>query len=114
MKFLWLEIRQNRLDNLDVQPFSVGVLFPSFLFSRTTIAYISAYFKCIVSYCCSHENEKTLERLSLVNKKFLTKKLANCSPYFTASQYINTTVNLKNLKFLKQSIERFKNYSLVC
>ena len=113
MKFLWLEIWQNWLDYLDVRPFSVGVLFPSFIFSWTTI-YISAYFKCTVSYCCSHVNEKTLERLSLVNKKFLTKKLANFSPHFTGSQYINTTVNLENLKFLKQSIERFKNYSLTC
>ena len=38
------------------------------------------------------------------------KKIANCSPYFTALQYINnletqmspkTTLNLENLKFLK-------------
>ena len=46
-----------------------------------------------------------------------------CSPYFTALQYISNLetkrsykrkVNLKNLKFLKKSIERFKNYSLIC
>ena len=29
------------------------------------------------------------ERLSHVNSKFPTKKIANCSPYFTASQDIN-------------------------
>ena len=46
-----------------------------------------------------------------------------CSPYFIALQYINNLetersykkkVNLKNLKFFKKSIERFKNYSLIC
>ena len=45
-----------------------------------------------------------------------------CSHYFTALQYINNLetkrwykrkVNLKNLKFFKKSIERFKNYSLI-
>ena len=75
-----------------------------------------------------HENMKlghnTLnnERLTLVNTKLSAKILANCSPYFTALQYINNLetkrlykrkVNLKNLKFLKKSIERFKNYSLI-
>ena len=43
--------------------------------------------------------------------------------YFTALQYINNLetktsykrkVNFKNLKFFKKSIERFKNYSLIC
>ena len=43
--------------------------------------------------------------------------------YFTALQYINNLetkrsykrkVNLKNLKFLKKSIEQLKNYSLIC
>ena len=72
-----------------------------------------------------HENMKlghnTLnnERLTLVNTKFLHKILANCSPYFTALQYINNLetkrshkrkVNLKNINFSKKSIERFKNY----
>ena len=33
------------------------VLSPSSIFSCTTIASIFAYFKCIVSYCCSRENE---------------------------------------------------------
>ena len=63
------------------------------------------------------------ERLSLVNTKLSAKILANCSSYFTALQYINNLetkrsykrkVNLKNLKFFKKSIERFKNYSLIC
>ena len=57
-----------------------------------------------------HENMKlgdnTPEKLSLVNTKFPTKKLVNCSPYFTALQDINNfgtlrsykmTVNLDNL-----------------
>ena len=57
------------------------------------------------------------------NDETSDKKVTNCSPYFTASQYINNLetkrsykrkVNLKNLKFLKTSIERFKNYSLIC
>ena len=51
------------------------------------------------------------------------KKVTNCSPYFTALQYIDNLetkrsykrkVNVRNLKFLKKSIERFKNYSLIC
>ena len=55
--------------------------------------------------------------------KLPIKKVMNCSPYFTALKYINNLdtkrsykrkVNLKNLKFLKKSIERFKNYSLIC
>ena len=50
------------------------------------------------------------------------KKVMNCSPYFTALQYINNPetkrshkrrVDLKNLNFLKKSVERFKNYSLI-
>ena len=36
---------------------SSSQLSPSFIFSWTTIANISAYFKSIVSYCSSHENE---------------------------------------------------------
>ena len=48
--------------------------------------------------------------ISLVNTKFPTKKIANCSPYFTILQvisYLETqrsykiTVNLKNLKLFK-------------
>ena len=74
-----------------------------------------------------HENMKlgdnTLnnERFSLVNTKFLTKYLANCSPYFTALKYINCLETRRsyksrrvNLKNLKKSIERLKNYSLIC
>ena len=72
------------------------------------------------------DNTLNNERLSLVmttlpiKKK---KKLANCSPYFTALQCIDNletkrsykrTVNLKYYTFLKKSIERFKNYLLVC
>ena len=50
------------------------------------------------------------EMLSLVNTKFPTKKIANCSPYFTILQVISNletqrsykiTVNLKNLKLVK-------------
>ena len=44
-------------------------------------------------------------------------------PYFTALQSVNNletkrsykrAVNLKNLNFLQKSMERFKNYSLIC
>ena len=71
-----------------------------------------------------HENMKLGD--NTLNNERLTlsaKILANCNPYFTALQYINNLetkrsykrkVNLKNLKFLKKSIERFKNYSLIC
>ena len=62
--------------------------------------------------------------LALTCKHNISDKiLANCSPYFTTLQYINNLetkrsykrkVNLKNFKFLKKSIERFKNYSLIC
>ena len=50
-----------------------------------------------------------------------SKQFANCSPYFTALQYINNletqrsckTVNLKNINLKKNTvIERFKHYSL--
>ena len=76
-----------------------------------------------------HENIKlgdnTLnnERAHTCKHKISAKILANCSPYFTALQYINiletkrsykSKVNLKNLKFFKKSIERFKSYSLIC
>ena len=56
------------------------------------------------------------------NDETSNKKVSNCSPCFTALQYINNLeskrsykrkVNLKNLKFFKKSIERFKNYSLI-
>ena len=75
-----------------------------------------------------HENMKlgdnTLnnEKLTLVNTKF-GQNLTNCSPYFTALQYIKNLetersykrrVNLKNLKIKKKSIERFKKNLLVC
>ena len=69
------------------------------------------------------DNALNNERLSLVITKLPIKKVTNCSPYFTVLQCINNLetrrsykrkVNLKNLKFLKKSIERFKNYSLIC
>ena len=73
-----------------------------------------------------HENmelgNNTLNTLTCKHK-ISDKILANCSPYFTALQYINNLetkrsykrkVNLKNVKFLKKSIERFKNFSLIC
>ena len=47
------------------------------------------------------------ERPSLVNSKFPTKKLANCSPYFTALQVIS---NLETRR--SYSILQFQNYSL--
>ena len=52
------------------------------------------------------------------NDKTSNKQLTNCSPYFTALQYLNNLetkksykrkVNLKNTTFLKKSIGRFKN-----
>ena len=69
------------------------------------------------------DNTLNDERLTFVNTKISAKILANCSPYFTALQYINhletkgsykRKVNLKNLKFFKKSIKRFKNYLLIC
>ena len=68
------------------------------------------------------DNTLNSERLTFVNK-ISAKILVNLSPYFTALQYINDLetkgsykrkVNLKNVNFLKKSIERFKNYSLIC
>lgn len=62
------------------------------------------------------------EKFSLVNTKLPIKKLANCTPYFTALQFSGkletqtspkTTSNLENLNFLKKSIEWFTNYSLI-
>ena len=67
------------------------------------------------------DNTLNNERLSLVMTKLPINKLANCNPYFTTLRCINNLkikrsykrkVNLKNLKFSKKSIERFKNYSL--
>ena len=57
------------------------------------------------------------ERLSLIITTLPIKKVTSCSPYFTALQCINNLetkrsykrkANLKNLKFKKKSIERFK------
>ena len=68
------------------------------------------------------DNALNNERLSLVMTRLPIKKVANCSRYFTALQYINNLeskrsykrkVNLKNLKFFFKSIERFINYSLI-
>ena len=53
------------------------------------------------------DNALNNERFSLVITKLLIKKVTNCSPYFTALQYIDNLetkrsykmkVNLKNLK----------------
>ena len=82
------------------------ILSPSFIFSWTTIANISASFKCIVSYCCLWANETWRQRplnnerrVLLVNTKFPTK-LANFSPFFTALQRSHkTTISLENLNF---------------
>ena len=66
-------------------------------------------------------NNERLSRFTCDNET-ADKKVTSCSPYFTALQCINNLetkrsykrkVNLKNLKFLKKSIERFKNYSLI-
>ena len=51
------------------------------------------------------DNTRNKERLSLVLQYI--KNLETQRSY-------ERTVNLKNLKFLKKSIERFKNYLLVC
>ena len=59
-----------------------------------------------------HENMKlgdnTLnnETLTLVNTKFLNN--------LETKRSYKRKVNLKNLNFLKKSIEWFKNYSLIC
>ena len=54
------------------------------------------------------DNTVNDERLTFVNTKISAKILANCSPYFTALQYINNLetkrsykrkVNFKNLNF---------------
>ena len=105
------------------------ILSPSSIFSWTTIASIFAYFKCIVSFSAVPvkmklgDNTLNNEWLLLVMTKLSIKKLTNCSPYFTALQYINNLetkrsykrkVNLKNITFLEKYIERFKNYLLNC
>ena len=71
-----------------------------------------------------HENIKigdnTLdnERLSLVNTKLLTnywqRIVALILVPYNTSIILKLKGHLKNLKFLKKSIERFKNYSLIC
>ena len=42
------------------------------------------------------------------NDETSDKKVTNCSPYFTASQYIN---NLETKRSYKRKV---KNYSLIC
>ena len=82
------------------------ILSPSFIFSCKTIVSIlhswRQYLEWWEAFTCNDETSD--------------KKLANCSPYFTALQYINNLktkralkrkVNLKNLKFIKKPIERF-------
>ena len=69
------------------------------------------------------DNALNNEILSLVITNLPIKKVTICSRYFTALQCINNLetkrsykrkVNLKNLNLKKKSIERFKNYSLIC
>ena len=69
------------------------------------------------------DNTMNYERQTFVNTKISAKILANCSPYFTALQYINNLetnrsykrkANLQNPIFFKISIERLKNYSPIC
>ena len=64
-----------------------------------------------------HENMKRGEAHTCKHT-ISAKILANCTPYFTALQYINNLetkssykrkVNLKNIKLLKKSIERLIN-----
>ena len=64
------------------------------------------------------DNILSNERLSSCKQTIFDEILVNCSPYFAALQYINNLetkraykkkVDLKNLKFSKKSIERFKN-----
>ena len=80
------------------------------------------------SYCCSYENEtwETIplnnERLSLVKTKLQIKNwqivALNLLPY-------NISINLRpkgllkrrlisRIKFFKKSVQRFKNYSVIC
>ena len=58
-----------------------------------------------------HENRKLGD--NTLNKDRLSLVLQYIKNLETQRSY-ERTVNLKNLKFLKKSIERFKNYLLVC
>ena len=58
-----------------------------------------------------HENMKLGD--NTLNKDRLSLVLQYVKNLETQRSY-ERTVNLKNLKFLKKSIERFKNYLLVC
>ena len=58
-----------------------------------------------------HENMKLGD--NTLNKDRLSLVLQYTKILETQRSY-ERTVNLKNLKFLKKSIERFKNYLLVC
>ena len=58
-----------------------------------------------------HENMKLGD--NTLNKDRLSLILQYIKILETQRSY-ERTVNLKNLKFLKKSIERFKNYLLVC
>ena len=58
-----------------------------------------------------HENMKLGD--NTLNKDRLSLVLQYIKNLETQRSY-ERTVNLKNLKFLKKSIERFKNYLLVC
>ena len=53
---LWSGLQWRRSNEVRASHYS-GVLSPSFIFSCITIASSFAYVKCIVSYCCSRENE---------------------------------------------------------
>ena len=58
-----------------------------------------------------HENMKLGD--NTLNKDRLSLVLQYIKNLETQRSY-ERAVNLKNLKFLKKSIERFKNYLLVC
>ena len=58
-----------------------------------------------------HENMKLGD--NTLNKDRLSLVLQYIKNLETQRSY-ERTVNLKNLKFLKKSIERFRNYLLVC
>ena len=102
----------------------IRILSPSSIFLCTTIASIFAYFKCIVSFCCSRENETWKHNPEqweafTCNDETSDKKLTNCSPNFTAllisiilklKGYIKGRLISRILNFKKKSIERFKNY----
>ena len=79
------------------------VLSPSFIFSWTTIANISAYFQCIVSYCCSSENETWKEYQSA---SFSTDngRTSSC-PSFTVFLTIKTSSQNISIKLLQISLK---------